>query len=350
MLLQIYSKNFLYRKRVLNFSYFCKDMSTFLEQARQAVQANQFEQAIALFTQAIQENDTPGLYWERATAQIGAQKFDFALVDMNTYFEKKPDESNPEMYRQRVILSYNLKQYAITKADLEKIMQLNANNPNYNPSEDYFWLGQCYFFLNDIPNAKTSWEKSSDDRAKQALAALMKEQGNATNTENSTQNEEKPAENKTEKEETTKEPEKKGLAENDPAHQTAKRRLQAVAKTASNNTFNRTNTFSLSTSANPDYDLIVTAIENVAPAAYLYLDGKTPKVTQYAETKESGEKVYSIELSVYGLSIFADLATESNVFSIHNPLNFTVQTLLTYDAENRVCTLIRQQLQKLGYQ
>jgi len=325
-------------------------MSTFLEQARQAVQANQFEQAVALFTQAIQENDTPSLYWERATAQIGAQKFDAALADMNSYFEKKPDESNPEMYRQRVILSYNLKQYSITKTDLEKIMQLNASNPNYNPSEDYFWLGQCCFFLNDIPNAKANWEKSSDDRAKQALATLAKEQGNTTNTGNSTENQNTTAENNTQTEKTPKELEKKGLAENDPAHQTAKRRLQAVPKTASNNAFNRTNTFSLSTSTNPDYDLIVTAIENVAPAAYLYLDGKTPKVTQYVEAKENGDKVYSIELSVYGLSIFADLATENNVFTICNPLNFTVQTLLTYDAENRVCTLIRQQLQKLGYQ
>lgn len=316
-------------------------MSTFLEQARQAMQANQFEQAVELFTQAIQENVNPGLYWERAAAYIGMQKFDFALEDMNTYFEKKPDETNPEMYRQRVVLSYNLRQYAITKADLEKIIALNANNPNYNPSEDYFWLGQCCFFLNDIPAAKANWEKSSDDRAKQALAALAKEQGNSSNTENKT------SEDNTQTEE-VKQP--KGLAENDPAHQTAKRRLQAIAKTTSNNTYTRTNTFSLSTSATPDYDAVVAAIESVAPAAYLYLDGKTPKITQYVETKENGDKVYSIELSVYGLSIFTELATESNTFVIHNPLTFTVQTLLTYEAENRVCTLIRQQLQKFGYQ
>lgn len=319
-------------------------MSTLLEQARQAVQANQFEQAIALYTQAIQESDLPSVYWERASAYIGAKNFEAALADMNAYFQKKPDETNSEMYRQRVILSYNLKQYAITKADLEKIMQLNANNPNYNPSEDYFWLGQCCFFLNDISNAKVHWEKSSDERAKQALAALAKEQNNPQNVQNTVENEQKSTEN------TQEEPKKVGLSEDDPAHQTAKKRLQAIPKTASNNAFNRTNTFSLSASTPPDYDLIVTAIENVAPAAYLYLDGKTPKVTQYVETKQNQEKVYSIELSVYGLSIFADLATEGNSFVIHNPLNFTVQTLLTYEAENRVCTLIVQQLQKLGYQ
>lgn len=312
-------------------------MSTFLEQARQAMQANEFEEAVKLYTQAIQENDNPIFYWERATAYIGSQKFDFALLDMNTYFEKKPDETNSEMYRQRVVLSYNMKQYAITKADLEKIMVLNANNPNYNPSEDYFWLGQCCFFLNDIPNAKANWEKSSDERAKQALEMLMKEQGNASNTESHTQNTESTAKNE-------------GLSENDPAHQTAKRRLQAIAKTTANHAYTRTNTFSLSTTASPYYDAIISAIENVAPAAYLYLDGKTPKVTQYVETKENHEKVYSIELSVYGLSIFAEIATENNTFVIHNPLNFTVQTVLTYEAENRVCLLIRQQLQKLGYQ
>lgn len=322
-------------------------MSTFLEQARQAVQANQFEQAVELFTQAIQENTNPSLYWERAAAYIGMQKFDFALQDMNTYFEKKPDETNPEMYRQRVVLSYNLKQYAITKTDLEKIMSLNANNPNYNPSEDYFWLGQCCFFLNDIPNAKANWEKSSDDRAKQALATLTKEQGNVSNTENTPNTETQTTENTTKVEE-TKQPQ--GLAENDPAHQTAKRRLQAVVKTSTNNTYTRTNTFSLSTVSTPDYDAIITAIENVAPAAYLYLDGKTPKIIQYVETKENKDKVYSIEFSVYGLSIFVEIATENSTFTLHNPLNFTVQTVLTYEAENKVCMLIRQQLQRLGYQ
>lgn len=322
-------------------------MSTFLEQARQATQANEFEKAVVLYTQAIQEDDNPNIYWERATAYIGSRQFEFALMDMNTYFEKKPDENNPEMYRQRVVLSYNLKQYAITKADLEKIMALNANNPDYNPSEDYFWLGQCCFFLDDIPNAKANWEKSSDERAKQALAMLPKEENSVSNTESKVDNENQTTENSTK---TEQEQKLQGLAEDDPAHQTAKRRLQAVTKTTSNNTYTRINTFSLSAASSPDYDAIITAIENVAPAAYLYLDGKTPKVTQYVETKGSNEKVYSIELSVYGLSIFAEIATESNTFVIHNPLTFTVQTVLTYEAENRVSTLIRQQLQRLGYQ
>lgn len=312
-------------------------MSTFLEQAREAMQANNFQQAVQLFTLAIQENTDPSLYWERAAAYVGLQKFDFALEDMNTYFEKKPDETNSEMYRQRVVLSYNLKQYAITKADLEKIIALNANNPNYNPSEDYFWLGQCYFFLNDLPGAKASWEKSSDERAKQALEMLLKQEGNAQSTDENTHN--------TQQQDTPK-----SLSADDPAHQTAKRRLQAIPKTKPNQTYTRTSTFSLSTPSAPEYDAIITAIENVVPAAYLYLDGKTPKVTQYVETKENSEKVYSVELSVYGLAIFAELATESNTFVIHNPLTFTVQTLLTYEAENRVVTLIRQQLQRLGYQ
>ncbi|MCS7028877.1 MAG: hypothetical protein NZ519_08930 [Bacteroidia bacterium] len=310
-------------------------MSTFLEQARQAAQSNQFEQAVQFYTQAIQENENPALYWERAAAYIGLQKFEHALSDMNTYFDKKPDETNPEMYRQRVILSYNLKQYAITKTDLEKIIALNANNPNYNPSEDYFWLGQCYLFLNDKANARAYWEKSKDERAKQALELLNKEQDKTSTTQN---------------EESSKQPDIKGLSPDDPAHQTAKKRLLAIPKASSNAPYTRTNTFSLTVTTPPDYDAIITAIESVAPAAYLYLDGKVPKVTQYVEVKPSQEKIYSIELSVYGLNISAQLATEGNTFQVHNPLVFTVQTLLTFEAENRVCTLIRQQLQRLGYQ
>jgi len=116
-----------------------------------------FDNSIKFYLQALEINATDMLYLKISEDYIKNRMYD----ESEKYLRLMIDTTRDEVLKKKGLfqlanLYYDMKNYSVAEIVLQELISLEKGNENY-----HFLLGEVYFFLNDIPNARSEWHKTA---------------------------------------------------------------------------------------------------------------------------------------------------------------------------------------------
>ncbi len=116
-----------------------------------------YENSIKYYLKALQINATDMLYLKISEDYIKNRMYD----NSEKYLKLMIDTTRDELLKKKGLfqlanLYYDMKNYSVAETVLLELIVLEKSNENY-----HFLLGEVYFFLDDIPKARSEWHKTA---------------------------------------------------------------------------------------------------------------------------------------------------------------------------------------------
>ncbi|MBI9099577.1 MAG: tetratricopeptide repeat protein [Spirochaetaceae bacterium] len=116
-----------------------------------------YNQSINFYLKALEINATDMLYLKISEDYIRNRMYD----ESEKYLKLMIDTTRDELLKKKGLfqlanLYYDMKNYSRAETVLLELIGLEKGNENY-----HFLLGEVYFFLNDIPKARSEWHKTA---------------------------------------------------------------------------------------------------------------------------------------------------------------------------------------------
>ena len=116
-----------------------------------------YENSIKYYLKALQINATDMLYLKISEDYIKNRMYD----NSEKYLKLMIDTTRDELLKKKGLfqlanLYYDMKNYSVAETVLLELIVLEKSNENY-----HFLLGEVYFFLDDIPKARSEWHKTT---------------------------------------------------------------------------------------------------------------------------------------------------------------------------------------------
>ncbi|MDA3811433.1 MAG: tetratricopeptide repeat protein [Spirochaetaceae bacterium] len=116
-----------------------------------------FDNSIKYYLKALEKNATDMLYLKISEDYIKNRMYD----DSEKYLKLMIESTRDEMLKKKGLfqlanLYYDMKNYSRAEVVLLELIELEKGNEDF-----HFLLGEVYFFLNDIPKARSEWFKTT---------------------------------------------------------------------------------------------------------------------------------------------------------------------------------------------
>ncbi|MBB6479092.1 tetratricopeptide repeat protein [Spirochaeta isovalerica] len=116
-----------------------------------------YDKSIDFYMKALERNKTDRLYLRLADDFYNRGDYDDSEKYLKLMIENTRDEPlKKKGLFQLANLYYDMKNYREAEIVLKELIALESGNENY-----HFLLGEVYFFMDDIPNARSQWHKTT---------------------------------------------------------------------------------------------------------------------------------------------------------------------------------------------
>ena len=142
-------------KESISEGYINADSYEYLGQAYSLL--GDFDKSIEYYLKALEENSTDMLYLKISEDYIKNRMYDESEKYLKLMIESTRDELlKKKGLFQLANLYYDMKNYSRAEIVLLELIDLEKGNENY-----HFLLGEIYFFLDNIPKARSEWFKTT---------------------------------------------------------------------------------------------------------------------------------------------------------------------------------------------
>ena len=125
-----------------------KQVDPIIEKSVQMVNSKQYNSAIILLSNAINNKDNTNYIYIRGQVYIDSKQYNLALKDFNVVISRLPNEYKSYYYRG--IVKGNMKRYNEALIDFKKVLQLRAPEDSFHfLSNTHYLIGLCYFNKKD---------------------------------------------------------------------------------------------------------------------------------------------------------------------------------------------------------
>lgn len=116
-----------------------------------------YDRSISCYMKSLETNRTDRLYLRLADDHFNRGDYDDSEKYLKLLIENTRDEPlKKKGLFQLANLYYDMKNYREAERVLTELIALESGNENY-----HFLLGEVYFFMDDIPNARSQWHKTT---------------------------------------------------------------------------------------------------------------------------------------------------------------------------------------------
>ncbi|MEM6298131.1 MAG: tetratricopeptide repeat protein [Bacteroidota bacterium] len=151
-----------------------QEAKKYFDQAVAHCEAEKFEEAIPIFTKAIDAFDEPAApFYNRAKAYYKLGKFEEAVADFGEAIDREP--KNPEFYSARGIAHHQIEQQNECLSDMDKAVSLDPEN-GYRYSSRAFLKARVGMVMSAMKDYEKAIELDPDDAIAYNNLGMLQEQ------------------------------------------------------------------------------------------------------------------------------------------------------------------------------